>query len=102
MSELQNMFATDTFFWFFALSGSGMFLIQFLLSLFGLTDHHDHDVGDDVHGEVNVKGFKWITKQTLTGFLMFFGWVGLTCRKEFGFSTTVSAFSSVAPVVGLA
>jgi hypothetical protein len=91
MSELQNIFSKDTFFWFFALAGSGMFAIQFLLTLFGLTDHHDHDIADDVHGHADTHGFKWITKQTLTGFMMFFGWVGLTCRKEFFFSNIASA-----------
>jgi hypothetical protein len=95
MSELQKIFSTDPFFWFFALVGSGMFVIQFLLSLFGFTDDHTHDISDDIHGHADAHGFKWITKQTLTGFLMFFGWVGLTCRKEFSFSNFSSAVYGV-------
>jgi hypothetical protein len=68
-----------------------MFVIQFFLSLFGFTDDHTHDISDDIHGHADAHGFKWIIKQTLTGFLMFFGWVGLTCRKEFGLSNFSSA-----------
>jgi hypothetical protein len=73
----------DTFFWFCALAGSGLFILQFLFSIFGVGDDH-HDAFDAVH-------FKWLTKQTLTGFLMFFGWVGLTCKREFELSAIASA-----------
>jgi hypothetical protein len=85
---LQTAFSKDTFYWFCALSGSGMFIIQFLLTIFGIG--HDHEV-DDGHGHFDVQNFKWITKQTLTGFLMFFGLVGLTCKKEFALSGGASA-----------
>jgi hypothetical protein len=55
---------------------------------------HDHDVVDD-HGHFDAQNFKWLTKQTVTGFLMFFGWVGLTCKKEFALSPTYSAVFAV-------
>ena len=90
---LQTALSKDTFYWFCALAGSGMFIIQFLLSLFGFG--HDHDMVDD-HGHFDAQNFKWLTKQTVTGFLMFFGWVGLTCKKEFAMSNTVSAICAVA------
>ena len=70
-----------------------MFIIQFLLTLFGIG--HDHDMVDD-HGHFDAQNFKWLTKQTVTGFLMFFGWVGLTCKKEFGMSNLASAARAVA------
>jgi len=90
---LQTAFSKDTFYWFCALAGSGMFVIQFLLTLFGIG--HDHDMVDD-HGYFDARNFKWLTKQTVTGFLMFFGWVGLTCKKEFVMSSTASAVCAVA------
>ncbi len=83
---LQTNLSKDTFYWFCALAGSGMFIIQFVLTLFGI----GHDGADD-HGHFDVQNFKWLTKQTLTGFLMFFGWVGLTCKKEFVMTNTASA-----------
>jgi hypothetical protein len=86
---LQTILSKDNVFWFCALAGSGMFIIQFLLTLFGIG--HDHDMIDDGHGHFDVQNFKWITKQTLTGFLMFFGWTGLTCKREFAMSGTASA-----------
>ncbi|MBS0648812.1 MAG: hypothetical protein JSS10_06285 [Verrucomicrobia bacterium] len=82
IESLQAILSKDTFFWFCALAGSGLFTLQFLLSLFGVGD--DHDAFDAAH-------FKWLTKQTLTGFLMFFGWVGLTCKREFELSAVASA-----------
>lgn len=85
---LQNAFSKDTFYWFCALAGSGLFLIQFVFTLVGF----DHD--QDTHFED--QNFKWLTKQTFTGFLMFFGWVGLTCKKEFALSDIASVFWAVA------
>ena len=70
-------------FWISALIGTGLLIIQSLLSLIG-ADHHDDVGGGDV--ELDEGGFKWISKQAIAGFLMMFGWVGLSCIKEFGLS----------------
>jgi hypothetical protein len=59
-------------FWFCALSGSGLFFIQFLINLIGL-------------GDSESKMFKWLSLQAVSGFLMMFGWTALTCQIEFGF-----------------
>ena len=76
-----DLIPSETFFWFCALAGSGMFAIQFLLNLFGVADHEDLDAGD-----VGDEGkFKWFSIQAITGFLMMFGWTAITCQKEFGF-----------------
>ncbi len=72
---------SETFFWFCALIGSGMFLIQFLLSIFGVADQDELDAGD--RGDEGK--FKWLSMQAISGFLMMFGWTALTCQKEFGF-----------------
>lgn len=76
MSEIFNKLNTitgqDPLFWFCALAGSGMFLLQLILTFLG-ADHEDMDS----------TGLKLLSKQTLSGFLMMFGWVGLTCKKEF-------------------
>lgn len=87
IATLQTTLSQDAFYWFCALAGSGMFVIQFLLTLFGIGDDQDH---------FDVQNFKWLTKQTVTGFLMFFGWVGLTCKKEFVMTSTLSAVCAVA------
>lgn len=89
---LQTALAKDTFYWFCALAGSGMFIIQFFLTLFGIG--HDQDMVDD-HGHFDAQNFKWLTKQTVTGFLMFFGWIGLTCKREFVLSNPASAALAV-------
>lgn len=62
-----------------------MFVIQFLLTILGTgTNEFAEDVTID-----SIK-FKWLTKQALTGFLLMFGLVGLTCQKEFGLSVFTS------------
>lgn len=59
-------------FWFCALSGSGLFLIQFLINLFGMGD-----------SDSDIKQFKWLSLQAVTGFLMMFGWSAITCQNQF-------------------
>lgn len=78
--QLKELINNDSFYWFCALVGTGMFALQFTLNLIGL--------GETLDGTESGWGqalqFKWISKQALTGFLMMFGWTALTCRKEFG------------------
>lgn len=78
--QFNAVVAQDPIFWFCALAGSGMFAIQFILTLFGLSQEEGMEHAADAGN------FEWLSKQAITGFVMFFGWVGLTCRKEFAFS----------------
>lgn len=68
------IFATDSFFWFSALAGSFLFAIQFLSHILG--------VDAEIEG-TDAGNFHWLSKQTLTSFFMMFGWVGLTCKKQY-------------------
>lgn len=82
------MFEKDHLFWFCALAGSGMFLIQSVLFFVG-ADADDVDDGSS-------QNFKWLSKQAVTGFLMMFGWAGLTCKKELGYSAVSSTLIAAA------
>lgn len=77
---LNYTFEADSIFWFCALTGSGLFFIQFLLSMMGADSEESLDAGN----------FKWLTRQGMTGFLMMFGLSGLTALKEFGLSMQVT------------
>jgi len=93
MSDLLSYFNSDAFFWFCALSGTVLFIIQFALTLLGAADHNE--LVDDTSG-ADAGNFKWMSKQAITGFLMMFGWVALTCQKQFGLqgaSTIAIAFA---------
>lgn len=74
-----NLVDADTIYWFCAIAGSGMFLIQLFLMMSGFSSGEELDVGDE-------KAFKWLSIQAITGFLMMFGWAAITCQKEFAFS----------------
>lgn len=78
----QQLFEQDAIFWFCAIAGSGMFAIQFLLTLFGVSD--GNEAGESI--EMEAAKIQWLSKQALTGFLMMFGWTALACKKEFAFS----------------
>src|SRR3989338_31603 len=86
-SVFNDLIRQDPIFWFSALSGSFLFVVQFFFNFLG---GDRHDGVDDSGGEVDSGKVKWLSKQAITGFLMMFGWVGLTCRKEFGLSILVS------------
>lgn len=91
-SKINTLVAENPVFWFCALAGTGMFVIQFLLNFLGADHPNDMDEGSP--SQLDSGKFKWLSKQALSGFLMMFGWVGLTCRKEFDLSMIVStAFS---------
>lgn len=92
----------ETFFWFFALSGSVTLFIQLILNLFGLSDHHDIGDTDIDTGEIDTSNFKWLSKQALSGFFMMFGWIGLSCLKEFEFNVLLSlAIAFIAGVLAM-
>lgn len=86
--SLQKLLTGDSFYWCCALAGSGIFAIQFCLNLIGFGDLEDTDDINDAGG------FKWLSRQALTGFLMMFGWSALTCQKEFNLNG--------APKIGIA
>lgn len=85
------MITKENLFWFCALLGSGSFLIQILFAFFvGHEDDFDYS-------------FKWLSKQAVTGFLMMFGWVGLSCILELKFplflSTLIALFAGLISVL---
>lgn len=87
INYFNELIKSDSFFWFCALAGSGMFFIQFMINILGGTDQDSFDVGDTTDANSNsadFRKFKWFSMQTLTGFLMMFGWTAITCQSEFG------------------
>ncbi len=44
---------SGSIFWFCALAGSGMFLIQFIINVFGIADHDNFDSSDPVSDHAN-------------------------------------------------
>ena len=75
MPNLMNVF------WFCAIAGTAMFALQFLMLMMG-TDLHSHET-DDNHMHLADGKFKWLTRHAMTGFVMMFGWTGLTCLVQF-------------------
>jgi hypothetical protein len=88
---INDLIHKDSVFWICALSGSGLFIFQLILNFLG----GDQDSIDDGGGEQDAGNFKWLSKQALIGFLMIFGWTGLTCRKEFDLSILASVTVSL-------
>lgn len=88
---LENVLDSETIFWFCALSGTGLFLIQLLLSLCGIThlDEMDHS---------GAEHWLWLSRHTLTGFLLFFGWTGIFWKS---FALSIAAGSLAAFFVRL-
>lgn len=72
----------SSIFWFCALVGSGMFLIQFIINMCGMGEQEGGGEGGE--DALDLRKFKWLSIQAVTGFLMMFGWTAITCQKEFG------------------
>ena len=94
INYFYELIKSGSVFWFCALAGSGMFFIQFIINIFGGTEGFDagdtgvsdsiHDAG---HDSSDIRKFKWFSMQTITGFLMMFGWTAITCQSEFRLQT---------------
>lgn len=85
----------DSIFWFCALAGSGMFFVQFIMNIFGVADHDNFDASDVVsdhaaYDSADVRKLKWLSMQTITGFLMMFGWTAITFKNEFGLQNSMT------------
>jgi membrane protein implicated in regulation of membrane protease activity len=102
----ESLNAVEKIFFICAVLGGVMFILRLLLSLFG-GDHHDADMGGDVHGGFDVHdvqdvhhdsdaSFKILSLQGLTAFFMMFGLVGLALSRQSGWATmwaTIGAFT---------
>lgn len=91
INYFSELMKSGSIFWFCALAGSGMFIIQFMINIFGIGDHDSFDtcevvtdnIHDTGHNSADARKFKWLSMQAITGFLMMFGWTAITCQKEF-------------------
>jgi hypothetical protein len=94
----NELIRSGSIFWFCALAGSGMLLIQFIINIFGVGDHDSFDISDissdTIHDggqdSADAKKFKWLSMQAITGFLMMFGWTAITCQNEFGLQDSIT------------
>lgn len=101
--ELIN---SHSIFWFCALAGSSVFFIQFIFNLFGITDQDNFDscetFSNTLHETTDTRIFKWLSVQTITGFLMMFGWTAITCQSEFGLQIMTTLAISLAAGISTA
>jgi membrane protein implicated in regulation of membrane protease activity len=95
----------DKLFLFTAMIGGILFAAQLVLGLIGWgggsADHvalHDASGADGADGghDVSDSGFKVLSLQGLSAFLMMFGLVGLAMRRENGLGASVSLLGAVA------
>jgi hypothetical protein len=106
INYFNELIKSGSFSWFCALTGSGMFFIQFIINIFSNTDQNNFDIADSTdssNGSEDARKIKWFSMQAITGFLMMFGWTALTCQHEFdlhhiptiGISTASGIFAAI-------
>lgn len=81
----------EVLFWVCALAGTLFFILRVVMMV------HGADGADDIidHGAVGHAGssdvaFEIISVNSITAFFMMFGWIGLTCYKQFAFGGVLS------------
>lgn len=98
--NFNDLISSDTIFWFCALAGSGMFIIQFILNLLGIADQDSFNVSEggisDQTDYQDAGKLKWLSMQAITGFLMMFGWTAITCKNEFDCQNLTTIAISIA------
>ncbi len=78
MSFFDNMSSFELTMWIIALIGSAIFLLLFVMSLFGVDSDADLDVDTDIDTDTGV-GFQFFTFKNVMAFFTIFGWTGITC-----------------------
>ncbi len=91
LHTFRDLLNQDSLYWFCALSGSGIFIILFLMSLFGGADYDHLEAG-----ELDAVRVNWLSKQAISGFLMMFGWTSLTCQNQFHLPGSVTLAVAIA------
>ena len=87
---LQNASPLEIVFWLCALVSTVFFVFRVILML--ITGGMDVDI-DSGHADIGHhadSSFEKISLNTVTAFLMMFGWMGLACYKQFHLSATIS------------
>ena len=103
---MHEIFFTGHALWFTipALIGTGIFLLRILLMMLGgvgLDIHHDVDFhAGDAHADPG-DAFKLLSVQSVSAFLMGFGWGGIGALKGSGFSELTSIAVGVAAGVAM-
>jgi len=90
-SFLQNVSPLEMVFWWCALVGTIFFVVRLIILV--LTGGMDMDM--DLHpgsGDVGHpdSSFEVISLNTITAFVMMFGWIGLACLKQFNMEATAA------------
>lgn len=87
--------APDLVFWASAIFGTILFALRLIATIiggitedFGEVDDFAGDDGDIHHSATG--SFKLFTIHSISGFFMMFGWVGLACIKQLGYSHQTS------------
>jgi len=90
--------SSDLVFWASALFGTTLFFLRLCATLIGgvAEEFSEADPGEldsldsDVEHHRATGSFKLFTLHSISGFFMMFGWVGLACIKQLGYSHQVS------------
>lgn len=107
---LTNTGTLENIFWFCAIGGTVFFVIRFGMLLLGAShgdggDFQDVDMhGGDLHGDGHDGSgsdahFSVLSINSITAFIMMFGWAGLTSYKQFTLGVIASAL--IALIVGV-
>lgn len=92
MPSFSEMTTFELTLWITALIGSVVFLLLFVLSLFGADSDVDTDVDGDIEADHGI-GFQFFTFKNVMAFFTIFGWTGIAC---------LDAGLGMLPTVGIA
>lgn len=95
---LNTFGSLDLFFAAVAFGGTLFFVLRVLWMFHtGGHDHaHDPGVGDTTDTHDADTDFKLLTVNTITAFLMIFGWTGLSCSRQFQLGSMLSLLGASA------
>ena len=93
MDFLKTSDSLETVFLTCALASTVFFFIRVVMMLIGIGGHHTDDIFQAHHATLDHHSdtaFEMLSINTITAFFMMFGWIGLTCYKQFALNSIAS------------
>ena len=98
MSFFENMSTLETAYWIIAIIGSAIFLLLFVLSLFGADTDADFDTDMDIDTDAGI-GLQFFTFKNVMAFFTIFGWTGIACLDNGMSNMMAIIISSIAGLI---
>lgn len=98
----DSLSGLQKFFYYFAVPGTLLLILQSLGSILGLFGDGDFDLDDTEAGETEIEGIRFFSVRGIIAFFAIFGWTGIVITESGGRFALALAVSTLAGLLAMA